>query len=136
MAAVGRLNYERIFFRRHAGYLLTSKTRGRSVWRSSGANTARTLPLARIVCDKLAVREYVSRIVGERYPTTLLTTAETGADLDYDELPTGFVANANHGSKLRVLVRDKAYVDPSRLSETLIRLNTDLVALLTSSGIK
>jgi hypothetical protein len=120
------LNYERLFFTRHAAYfphIENPRTFSEKiVWRK----LYQDLPFAKIVCDKLAVREYVSGIVGEKYVNTLLATTKSGTDVDYEKLPSGFVAKANHGSKLNVLVRNKANIDLSLLTSTLIRcLNTD-----------
>jgi hypothetical protein len=92
------------------------------VWRKLYQN----LPLAKLVCDKLAVRRYVSDLVGEKYLIPLLTTTKIPSALDLTTLPKGFAAKANHGSKQNVIVRDKTKVDPALLTAALSRcLKTD-----------
>lgn len=126
LAAVGRLNYERIFYTRHVGHIphiINPRTFSEKiVWRKLYED----IPLAKLVCDKLAVRSLVSNVVGEKYLNRLLTTTKIPSELDITKLPEGFAAKANHGSKQNVIVRDKTKVDPAILSASLSRcLETD-----------
>jgi hypothetical protein len=58
--------------------------------------------------DKLAVRHYVRRKIGERYLIGLIANPPAFTRDVFDALPSSFVMKANHGSGFVKLVRDKS----------------------------
>ncbi|MFM0049702.1 ATP-grasp fold amidoligase family protein [Caballeronia grimmiae] len=67
-------------------------------------------PDARFVdlTDKLTVRDYVRRKVGEQYLIPLIATPPAFTRDVFDALPRAFVMKANHGSGFVEVVRDKS----------------------------
>ncbi len=57
--------------------------------------------------DKLAVREYVSRTVGERHLTPLIWSGQNAADIPWSKLPKKSVLKCNEGSG-KILFLDTA----------------------------
>lgn len=76
--------------------------------------------------DKLAVRSYVSRVVGERYLNEIICVPDViDSDL-YRSLPSSFVMKLNNGSGFNLVVKDKARVSWQELravSERWMRSN-------------
>jgi hypothetical protein len=68
-------------------------------------------PLFTLICDKLRVREYVTKKVGGEYLIPLLWSGEEPGDIPFDDLPSQFVLKANHGSGYNIIVTDKAKLD-------------------------
>ncbi|SAL62091.1 ATP-grasp fold amidoligase family protein [Caballeronia humi] len=58
--------------------------------------------------DKLTVRDYVRRKVGEQYLIPLIADPDAFTQEVFDALPTKFVMKANHGSGFVKIVRDKS----------------------------
>lgn len=76
--------------------------------------------------DKYAVREYIEKMLGERYLVPLLGVWDTFAEIDFDKLPNRFVLKANHGSGMNVIVRDKSAFDRQAAEKLFQRwLDTD-----------
>jgi TupA-like ATPgrasp/PilZ domain len=69
--------------------------------------------------DKLRVREYVKKKIGERYLAPLLTVVDAPHLIDFRSLPDSFVVKTNHGSSFNFFVADKSVIDRSKLDETL-----------------
>ena len=76
--------------------------------------------------DKIIVRDYVARTLGESYLIPLIAVpAEFTRDV-FDSLPPSFVMKANHGSTFVEIVRDKSKVDYEHLKNLADRwLATD-----------
>lgn len=68
-------------------------------------------PLLTVFADKVAVREYVARVVGPRYLTTLYGVLEDPVKLRALDLPEAFVVKANHGWGMNVFCTRKGDVD-------------------------
>lgn len=68
-------------------------------------------PLQSIVSDKLLVRDYVSRKIGEKYLIPLLGAWEKYDDIEFDKLPNQFVLKCNHDSGGLVVCKDKNKFD-------------------------
>lgn len=62
--------------------------------------------------DKLAVRGYIEKILGE-YSIPLLGVYDSFDDIDFDILPDQFVIKTNHDSAGYVICRDKSTFDKS-----------------------
>src|SRR6478609_11042802 len=58
--------------------------------------------------DKLTVRDYVRRKVGEQYLIPLIATPPAFTRDVFDALPRAFMMKANHGSGFVEVVRDKS----------------------------
>ncbi|WP_370653496.1 ATP-grasp fold amidoligase family protein [Caballeronia sp. Lep1P3] len=67
-------------------------------------------PDARFVelTDKIAVRDYVRRTIGEEFLIPLIASPPTFTREVFDALPSAFVMKANHGSGFVEVVRDKS----------------------------
>lgn len=58
--------------------------------------------------DKLLVREYISRKIGDKHLIPLIAAPDTFTREVFDALPNAFVMKANHGSSFVEVVRDKS----------------------------
>ncbi len=58
--------------------------------------------------DKILVREYVKKCVGQKYLVTLYQAHDHFSQIDFDLLPDSFVIKTNHDSGTVFLVRNKA----------------------------
>ena len=65
--------------------------------------------------DKIAVREYVARTLGELYLIPLIAVPSKFTRDVFDALPQSFVMKANHGSTFVEIVRDKSTVSYEHL---------------------
>jgi hypothetical protein len=77
-------------------------------------------PLACVVTDKLAVRDYVSARVGKALLNESIWQGTDPEKIPFDELPDRYVVKANHGAGLNILVHSRAQQDESEI----IRLAT------------
>ncbi|MEC5406196.1 ATP-grasp fold amidoligase family protein [Paraburkholderia sp. MPAMCS5] len=67
-------------------------------------------PIWSTLADKLAVRGYVKRKVGEKHLVPLLAAPDAFTQQVFDALPPSFVMKANHGCGFVKVVRDKSTV--------------------------
>ncbi|MEZ2307484.1 ATP-grasp fold amidoligase family protein [Paraburkholderia sp. RCC_158] len=67
--------------------------------------------------DKLTVREYVARKLGEEHVIPLLAAPDIFTREVFDALPNSFVMKANHGSTYVEVVRDKSTRSFEQLSQ-------------------
>ena len=58
--------------------------------------------------DKLAVREYIDKVLGEGHLFPLLGYWESFDAIDFNELPNQFVMKCNHDSGSTKIIKDKA----------------------------
>lgn len=70
-------------------------------------------PLKSDCADKLKVKEYAQRVLGESIAVPTLKVWDNVDDIDFAELPQQFVLKCNHGSGMNIIVRDK-----NQLNET------------------
>lgn len=76
--------------------------------------------------DKYAVREFVSKIIGEQYLIPLLGVWNTPDEIDFDKLPNQFVLKCNHDSGGLVICKDKSTLNIKEAKQKLWKsLNTD-----------
>lgn len=81
---------------------------------------------SRVLADKIAVREYVAKRVGEMYLVPLHGEWSRAEDIDFGSLPDRFVLKPNHGSGMVHLCQDKANEDCDELRRTAAKwLSTD-----------
>jgi hypothetical protein len=117
----GPVIYERVQFRRHAGYFPDLAAPRSLCEKLAWRKLYQPLPMAVEVSDKIAVRRIVAAIVGERYLNDALLITDRPDDIDLDCLPDAFVAKTNHGSGLNVIVPDKARLDEADFRRRLRR---------------
>jgi hypothetical protein len=76
-------------------------------------------PLFTLICDKLRVREYVTKKVGGECLIPLLWSGEEPKNIPFDDLPSQFVMKANHGSGYNIIVTDKTKLDQASAKRKL-----------------
>ena len=111
LRATGRVNYERVQFWRHVGYVPNLKDPRTFNEKIAARKLFGNIPDASVMADKVAVRDQVARIVGDKYLNEALVIAEDVADIDFEKLPESFAAKASHGSAMNLLVEDKSQLD-------------------------
>lgn len=60
-----------------------------------------------VLCDKLAVRDFVRDRVGDMYLSVVFQVVSDPAEFDLDALPESFALKANHGWAQHILVHNK-----------------------------
>ncbi|MFD1613947.1 ATP-grasp fold amidoligase family protein [Gelatiniphilus marinus] len=60
-----------------------------------------------LLSDKIAVRDYVAKKIGDKYLVPLLFEMDSLSETIYNKLPNSFVIKANHGSGFNLLVKNK-----------------------------
>lgn len=68
-------------------------------------------PLKSKLADKVAVREYIEREIGEQYLIPVVGTVDFFDQINFEKLPERFVLKCNHGSGWNEIVRDKSKMD-------------------------
>jgi hypothetical protein len=74
-------------------------------------------PLLVTFADKLQVREYVRRKVGDDILTNLLFTTDRPEEIKFNQLPEKFVLKANHGSGYVRIVKNKSHENEATLRQ-------------------
>lgn len=83
-------------------------------------------PLYPVLCDKLAVRDYVKKQIGEQYLIPMLGVWDDPDAIDFSSLPNRFVLKCTHDSGSVVLCPDKADLDVQAARKKLRKkLNRD-----------
>lgn len=82
-------------------------------------------PIYTTMVDKLAAKEYVKSIIGEKYIIPTFGVWERGEDIDWDILPNQFVLKTTHGAGNSgvVICKDKVALDKEK---TIKKLNKSL----------
>ena len=68
-------------------------------------------PQKSICADKLLVKDYARKILGEDIGVPTLRVWNSADEIDFDGLPGSLVLKCNHGSGMNIIVRDKASID-------------------------
>lgn len=76
-------------------------------------------PLYTKMVDKVAAKEYVANIIGERYIIPTLGVWDKPEDIDFDKLPDQFVLKVTHDSGGLVICKDKTLFDRNKAIEKL-----------------
>ncbi|MTC80412.1 glycosyltransferase [Providencia stuartii] len=76
-------------------------------------------PLYTQLADKLAVREYVSRKIGDQYLVPILATYNDVNEINIDKLPERFVLKCNHDSGSSVICVNKAQFNLQKAKDKL-----------------
>ncbi|MCV2231499.1 hypothetical protein N7548_01480 [Acholeplasma manati] len=69
--------------------------------------------------DKIKVREYVTRTIGEKYLNNIYGTHAHEKQIQLSSLPNKFVIKLNHGSGFNIIVKDKSNIDFREISAKL-----------------
>lgn len=72
-----------------------------------------------VYADKVAVREYIEKWVGDCYLPTLYGVWNSFDDVDFDVLPKGFALKTNHGCGGNVICFDKDKLDYSSAKQII-----------------
>lgn len=76
--------------------------------------------LKRDLTDKILVRDYVAKEIGEQYLKNVFQASEHFDQIDFNALPNKFFIKCNHGCKWQFLVKDKlAFVSNERLKNII-----------------
>lgn len=81
--------------------------------------------------DKILVKDYVAKIIGEDYIVPLLGVWDSPEQIDFDTLPDQFVLKTNHsgGNTGVVIVKDKSKIDQKAIREKLhVSMKSDIYA--------
>jgi hypothetical protein len=67
-----------------------------------------------MLSDKLLVRDYVVKKLGNEYLVPLLWSGDKPEEIPFDELPSKFVIKTNHGCGFNIVVTDKTQLDQTK----------------------
>ena len=71
-------------------------------------------PLLQTLCDKYAVRSFVSERVGAGVLSNLIDVVESPDDISWQTLPASYVVKATHGSGWNLFVHDSKKLDANK----------------------
>lgn len=117
--AISQLDYEsriKCNYLRHTKKFLNSKNT-KSFSEKIIYRRIYPLSIFSLLADKIAVREYVKKKVGEKYLIPLYGTYDRITYEDVSHLPESFVLKANHGCGLNKIVLNKSKEDINKLIE-------------------
>jgi len=69
------------------------------------------MKLMTMLVDKVAVREWVKTIIGEKHLVPILGIWKSYDEIDFDKLPNKFVMKCNHGCGYNYVVQNKEQID-------------------------
>ena len=76
-------------------------------------------PLITKCCDKFAMKDYVSNLVGEQYVVPVIKSWTNPDHINFDELPDQFVIKVNWSSGYLKVVKDKSELNTEQLRKQL-----------------
>lgn len=76
-------------------------------------------PLITKCCDKFAMKDYVSNLIGEEYVVPVIKSWTNPDHIDFDKLPNQFVIKVNWSSGYLMVVKDKSLIDTDKLRKKL-----------------
>ena len=82
-------------------------------------------PLKSDCADKLKVKEYAKRILGEDISVPTLKVWDSADEINFVELPEKFVLKCNHGSGMNIIVKDKSQINEDSVGQQLSRWLSD-----------
>lgn len=74
-------------------------------------------PRLKVICDKLAVRDFIRKHAGPEFVVPLLGVWKDPSEIDWDSLPQRFVLKPNHSSGPIAIVLEDSDRDPDLLTE-------------------
>ena len=69
--------------------------------------------------DKIEAKEYVSKIIGNKYIIPTIKIYDKVSDINFQELPNSFVIKCTHGSHCSVIVNNKNNIDIKKVKKQL-----------------
>lgn len=73
-----------------------------------------------MLCDKYAVKQFISEKIGEKYIIPLIGAWQNPDDIDFGQLPDRFVLKCTHNSGLGMCIcKDKRLLDEKKVREEL-----------------
>ena len=76
-------------------------------------------PLITKCCDKYAMKDYVSEVIGSQYVVPNISNYKDAKDIDFDKLPEKFVLKVNWSSGFNIVVSDKKYINKDEIIKKL-----------------
>ena len=76
-------------------------------------------PLVTQCCDKYALKDYVTDVIGEEYIVPNIKSYKRAEDIDFDKLPDKFVLKVNWSSGFNIVVSDKNDIDKDEIRKKL-----------------
>ena len=70
-----------------------------------------------VLSDKLMVRDYIAKKIGEKYTVEIYGVYDKFDDVDFSKLPDQFVLKCNHGSSCNSIILDKLKIDWETLKD-------------------
>ena len=71
-----------------------------------------------LLADKYAVRDYVSRKIGDQYLNKLYAVYDKPAQINLERLPSSFILKATHSSGDNLIALDKSLLDEKKVRAT------------------
>lgn len=87
-------------------------------------NYLKTLPLNDSytgLADKVLVRDYIRKTIGEKYLIPCLGIYNNAEEIDFDKLPERFILKTNHGSGWNMICREKSTFNKARATRLFNR---------------
>lgn len=79
-------------------------------------------PLYTTLVDKVKVKEYISKIIGEEHIIPTIGVWDNANDIDFEKLPKSFVLKCNHNSGGGMCIcKDKSKIDQEKIRDGLAR---------------
>ena len=76
-------------------------------------------PLMEICADKIAVRNFVKKSIGEKYLTPIYGIYNTPEEIDFNKLPDSFVLKTNHASGQVIICKNKININKNKIKYQL-----------------
>lgn len=76
-------------------------------------------PIYTMLVDKVKVKDYVSKLIGEQYIIPTLGVWDRAEDIDFNSLPNQFVLKVNHNSGGLVICTDKSKLNRENAQKQL-----------------
>ena len=125
--------YTKLMFRAQMGYKLNLKNPQTFSEKIQWLKLYNRKPEYTIMVDKYAVKDYVAKIIGDKYVIPTLGVWERPEDIDWDALPYQFVLKTTHGGGNTgvVICKDKTAFDRQKAIEKLNKsLKQDIYRIL------
>ena len=74
-------------------------------------------PVYPVLCDKLAVRDFIAARIGDRYHVPVLWIGAP-ADIPFDQLEPPYVIKSNHACGQVIMVAGRASLNPAAIRQT------------------
>lgn len=115
--------YLRMLFRLKMGYKLNLENPTTFSEKLQWLKLYNRRPEYTTMVDKYAVKEYVAKIIGDKYIIPTLGVWDSPEDIDWDTLPNQFVLKTTHGGGNTgvVICKDKSTFDKEKAIEKLNR---------------